>query len=392
MVDFLTYLNFISERKKKGIKTDEKLELHCLFLGNPGTGKTSVARLFGKILKAMGVLENGLVIEVDRAGLVGQYTGETAIKTNQIISEALGGILFIDEAYSLKKAHTSSDFGEEAIDILLKRMEDYKGKFIIIAAGYPSLMNEFIESNPGLKSRFTHTFNFDDYTPDKLLEIFFSVFKDKKIYLSKNSAELLRKFFFYVYRNKEKYPPNTLLLKNIFDIVQRKHLLRIADIPRDKINDELNRTINEEDITDTIKLEKSKEASSSGDYTSSIRKHLNELDMLAGLTEVKQTIMRIINSEKVAAIRKERGLNVLPRNLHGLFIGTSGTGKTSIAKIYAKILFDLGLINYNIPIELDRLAIKNYFPKESRLSTEFLLNEFEGKVIVINNASQLISN
>lgn len=114
--------------------------------------------------------------------------------------------------------------------------------------------------------------------------------------------------------------------------------------------------------------------------------------MLAGLTEVKQTIMRIINSEKVAAIRKERGLNVLPRNLHGLFIGTSGTGKTSIAKIYAKILFDLGLINYNIPIELDRLAIKNYFPKESRLSTEFLLNEFEDKVIVINNASQLISN
>ncbi len=216
LVDFLTYLNFVNERRRKGIKTDERLELHCLFLGNPGTGKTSVARLLGKILKSMGVLENGHVIEVDRTGLVGQYIGETAIKTDKIISEALGGILFIDEAYSLKKSTVSSDFGQEAIDTLLKRMEDHKGKFVVIAAGYPSLMNEFIESNPGLRSRFTHTFTFDDYTPSQLVQIF-KLFASKEEYELESEAEkFLIKQLEEIYKHRDESFGNARLIRKIF--------------------------------------------------------------------------------------------------------------------------------------------------------------------------------
>jgi SpoVK/Ycf46/Vps4 family AAA+-type ATPase len=157
MRDFVDYLNFINERKKLGLKTQENLPMHSVFLGNPGTGKTTIARLLGKIFKAMGILKNGHVIEVDRSGLVGQYIGETAQKANKVIDEAIGGLLFIDEAYSLKKEGNQQDFGQEAIDILLKRMEDSQnpsggqmGEFVVIAAGYPEKMNAFINSNPGL--------------------------------------------------------------------------------------------------------------------------------------------------------------------------------------------------------------------------------------------------
>ncbi|HEX9250997.1 MAG TPA: AAA family ATPase, partial [Ignavibacteriaceae bacterium] len=180
--DFITYLDFISERKKNGIETDESISANCIFLGNPGTGKTSIARLLGKFFKAIGLLENGHVIEVDRADLVGEYIGETAQKTDKVINKALGGILFIDEAYTLKRENAGNDFGQEAIDIILKRMEDYKNKFFVIAAGYPALMQNFLESNPGLKSRFTHYFTFDDYSPKELTEIF-RIFASKEKYI-----------------------------------------------------------------------------------------------------------------------------------------------------------------------------------------------------------------
>jgi SpoVK/Ycf46/Vps4 family AAA+-type ATPase len=170
--DFITYLDFINERKKSGIEIEESISANCIFLGNPGTGKTSIARLLGKFFKAIGLLDNGHVIEVDRADLVGEYIGETAQKTDKVINQALGGILFIDEAYSLKKEKSGQDFGQEAIDIILKRMEDYKNKFFVIAAGYPVLMQNFLESNPGLKSRFTHYFNFEDYSAEELTLIY----------------------------------------------------------------------------------------------------------------------------------------------------------------------------------------------------------------------------
>ena len=167
-------INLIKVRKK-GEEFDAKLpplSLHLVFYGNPGTGKTTVARLLAKIYKSLGVLSGGQLVEVDRGGLVAGYIGQTATKTQEKIDEAMGGILFIDEAYALTHGKGDNDFGQQAVDTILKAMEDHRDDFIVIVAGYPELMNEFISSNPGLKSRFNQFISFKDYTPSELYDIF----------------------------------------------------------------------------------------------------------------------------------------------------------------------------------------------------------------------------
>src|SRR5262249_42433130 len=155
--------------RKRGLKVADVTH-HMVFLGRPGTGKTSVARLLARVFRELGLLDSGHLVETDRGGLVGEYVGQTAGKTNQVIDEAMGGVLFIDEAYAL--AGRGNDFGREAIDTLIKRMEDDRGRFIVIVAGYESEMLRFLRSNPGLESRFGDTIRFPDYRPGELLTIF----------------------------------------------------------------------------------------------------------------------------------------------------------------------------------------------------------------------------
>lgn len=200
--DIVDLENFQREREKHNMKRNGVgAGGHLVFAGNPGTGKTTVARKLAEIYKELGVIYGGQLVEVDRASLVGQYIGETAIKTQQKINEAMGGVLFIDEAYTLAK-ESERDYGHEAIDTLLKAMEDKRGQFIVIVAGYPREMQKFINSNPGLSSRFKKTIMFDDYTPEELLAIFKLQCQEDENILTPEAEKVVLDKFRTIYNNR----------------------------------------------------------------------------------------------------------------------------------------------------------------------------------------------
>lgn len=181
-------------REQQGLSDGEAMSRHLVFTGNPGTGKTTVARLVGKLYQALGVLPSGHLVEASRSDLVGGYVGQTAIKTQEIFQQARGGVLFIDEAYSLSRAGSDIDYGQEAIDTLVKLMEDHRGDTAVIAAGYPAEMESFLSSNPGLRSRFSRIIGFPDYTNEELLEIVRRTAERKSYHLTPDAISALSRY------------------------------------------------------------------------------------------------------------------------------------------------------------------------------------------------------
>lgn len=241
-------------REEKGMKA-VPMSLHLVFSGNPGTGKTTVARILGKLYKEIGILSTGQMIETDRSGLVAGYVGQTAIKTQKKIQEAMGGILFIDEAYMLNQK--DENFGQEAIDTILKAMEDHRDEFIVIVAGYTQLMKEFVESNPGLKSRFNKFFEFPDYTNEELQEIFELQCKKYQYKLTEEADKAVREEIIRLEEAKGENFANAREVRNLFEKIIANQAARVSAL--EDVDEETLSTITIDDLTDKFEEEYEKE-------------------------------------------------------------------------------------------------------------------------------------
>lgn len=241
-------INFLKVSKMRTDKELPKMDisLHSVFLGPPGTGKTTIARLLGRIFKHLDYLSKGQLVETDRAGMVAGYVGQTAIKVDQLINESKGGVLFIDEAYSLTPMDNTRDFGSEAIDTLIKRMEDHREDLVIIAAGYTEPMKFFIESNPGLRSRFNRYYKFDHFYPAQLLEIFHSFCRKYNFNTTEEANEKLSDTFELLYEKRDEGFGNARVVRNLFEICLQNQANRIITL--NDIDEEILQTFSDTDI------------------------------------------------------------------------------------------------------------------------------------------------
>jgi len=244
--ELINLVRYYRETKRNVLN---KFYLHTVFVGNPGTGKTTVARILTKIYKALGVLERGHIIETDRQGLVAGYVGQTALKTAEKIEEAMGGVMFIDEAYALSQSSGGgNDFGNEAIQTLLKRMEDNRGEFFVFAAGYPENMDTFLKVNPGLRSRFDKVLKFEDYSPEELMEIALMMFKDEEVQPDKKALVHLEKYLNLQFELRDKYFGNARTVRGIVSDIIKQQNLRLSKLTKKQRTQKALKTITFDDV------------------------------------------------------------------------------------------------------------------------------------------------
>ncbi|MDY3005755.1 AAA family ATPase [Anaerococcus sp. AGMB00486] len=372
-------VEFNKKRMEQGLPV-EKSSLHSVFLGNPGTGKTTVARLIGKILFENGALYNKdkyIFIEASESDLISSFVGKTAIQTHEILEKAKGGVLFIDEAYTLNKGDSSVNHGQEAINTILKYMEDHRDEIMIIFAGYTKEMEQFLETNPGLKSRVSNRFIFEDYTSDEIVEIGESILISKQYVLE--DRQYYKKNVSFAYESTLD-KSNARWIRNFNEKLLKVFADRVIETGSDDFT-----TITNTDIDEVFDSKKYK------NYDDKDEDAYEKLNKLIGINQVKKQVNEFISMAELNKRRKDQGQRVQSMSLHSLFLGNPGTGKTTVARILGSLLYQKSIITENKFIEVSRSDLVAGFVGQTAIKTREVLKSALGGVLFIDEAYSLSS-
>ncbi|ALC26878.1 right-handed parallel beta-helix repeat-containing protein [Streptomyces sp. CFMR 7] len=376
----LVNLTQLAQRREQLGMPAPPMSRHLIFAGPPGTGKTTVARLYGAILAELGSLRSGHLVEVSRADLVAQVVGGTAIKTSETFQRALGGVLFIDEAYTLTadSGNGGADFGREAVDTLLKLMEDHRDDVVVVAAGYSREMDSFLSSNPGLASRFSRTVEFENYSVDDLVAIMESMCSQHQYELGEGTAQALAAHFGAM--DRDAGFGNGRAARGVFEEMVDRQAIRLST--QDQVGEHDLRLLLPEDVSATAAASVSGTAAPDDDP-------LTRLGDMIGLAEVKREVADLVNLITTARHRAAAGLPVPTLSNHLVFTGPPGTGKTTVARLYGEVLTQLGVLARGQLVEAARADLVGRYIGHTAQLTREVFEKARGGVLFIDEAYTL---
>ena len=381
----VSQLQIAAQRRELGVPTGPTLSRHLVFAGAPGTGKTMVARLYGKILAALGAVRHGNIVEASRADLVGKHLGETTAKTTALVHKALGGVLFIDEAYALsRKIGSGADFGQEAIDTLVKLMEDHREDLVVVLAGYSAEMDQFFDSNPGLRSRVSRVLQFENYSPSELVHITTQMAGAHDISFTPEAVDRLSQHYQRMPRDESF--GNARTARGIFEACYANQALRLSEQEFTDAGELLIITAEDLDGIADAGL-----AARSGDARDEdqVEVVLRRLHGLAGQSQVKQQINDLRDLVEASQMRAAAGLETSAVHGNLIFAGPPGTGKTTVARLYGELLSAMGILAKGHVIDASRANLVGSVLGETTKKTTEVFNRAKGGVLFIDEAYAL---